>query len=155
MKLHLFEYTCQPCHTHFKAPEVMPDSYGEFLMRSESGDTVFLNALEDPVYQEVDDILACLLSGQSVSAVKRASLLRKVFGVACDTDVQGYRYGINTSPLCPHCGSIHMEGWEATEPPEFVDLDLPQVSHCKWIALNPAEKALCLKQALAALGYAC
>ena len=155
MKLHLFEYTCQACDIGFKAPELMPGSYGEFLMRSASGDTVFLNALEDPVYREVDDLLAYLLNGQSVSAVKRASLLRTVFGIACDSDAQGYRYGINTSPLCPHCGSLDMEGWKGTELPEFVDIDLPLVSHFEWTQLSPTEKALCVKQALGALGYVC
>ncbi|MGE8412113.1 MAG: hypothetical protein ACN6QY_07075 [Pseudomonas sp.] len=150
MKFYLYTYVCADCGHRFKAPEVMPSSYGEFLMRSISGETVFLDGPHDAIYSEVDALLEQLLQGQGVSAVRRADLLRKVFGVACDPDSQGQPFSLLIKPRCGQCASVNMDYWEGTEPPEYVDCDFPPVQHEQWRQLSQGQKLDLLRQALPA-----
>jgi hypothetical protein len=148
MRFHLFKYTCKQCEEIYKAPEVSFDSYGEFLMRSPSGEVTYLNAMSDATYREVDDLLKRLHGLQGLSSVKLASIQRKVFGVACDTDSHGDRYSIEIKPICKTCGSENPSYWEATEPPEFIDSDIPEVSHNDWLQLDESEKLKLLDKAV-------
>ncbi len=148
MKLHLFKYTCGNCGVQFKAPEMSPTSYGEFLLRSEMGKEAYLNAISDPVYQEVDNLLKHLPELQNKSAVELAEILREVFGVACDPDEHGSLFSIGADPVCPSCNKRKISYWEATEPSEFVDKELPSISHNDWISLSDLEKIDLIKNAL-------
>lgn len=148
MRFHLFKYTCKQCGAIYKAPELSFDSYGEFLMRSPSGEVVHLNAMSDPAYAEVDELLKRLPNMQGKSPVQLAKIQRKVFGVACDTDSQGNRYSIETKPICQSCGNQEPSYWEATEPPEFVDIDITEVTHNDWLQLEESEKLELLERAV-------
>ncbi|NBF11539.1 hypothetical protein [Pseudomonas sp. Fl4BN1] len=148
MKFYLYTYVCADCGHRFKAPEMLPGSYGALLMRSASGETVFLDALNDDVYAQVDGLLEQLLQDQGVSATRRANLLRRVFGVACDNDSQGQSFGLLSKPKCGQCGSLNMDYWEGTEPPEYLDCDFPAVQHGQWLQLSPAQKLERLTRAL-------
>lgn len=55
MNLQLYIYNCQNWGNAFKSPELAGDPYGEFLMRSASGEIVYLSAFNDSVFQEVKD----------------------------------------------------------------------------------------------------
>jgi len=140
MKYHLYKYTCKSCKCEFKAPELGFDSYGEFLLRSSSGETVYMNAMSDAVYQEVDELLKRQPVNQGVSAVKLADILRSVFGVACDDDYQGQRFSITAKPKCPACGCVESSYWVATEPPEYTNIDFPNVTHNEWLKLTESQK---------------
>lgn len=148
MKFHLFKYTCQACGAIYKAPEISSDSYGEFLMRSSTGEVVHLNAMSDPAYAEVDELLKRLPDLQGKSPVQLAKIQRKIFGAACDTDSQGDRYSIEAKPICQSCGNPNPSYWEATEPPEFVELDMPEVTHNDWFRLDEAKKIKVLESCL-------
>lgn len=148
MKFLLFKYTCKQCGTTYKAPELGPDSYGEFLMRSRSGETVYLNAIADPIYTEVDGLLKKISSVAGLSSVERANIQRKVFGEACDTDSHGNRYSIAIRPKCESCGCCVPSYWEATEPPEYVDLEFSSVTHKEWFSLSEHEKVRRLENAI-------
>jgi len=148
MKFHLFKYTCKNCGCQFKAPEIGFDAYGEFLLRSSSGETVYINAMSDSTYQEVDQLMKKLPVNQGVSAVKLAEILRKIFGIACDIDSKGQLFSINTKPKCPSCGSNEMSYWEATEPPEYVDKEFPNVTHDKWQSMTDNEKLKLLSDSI-------
>lgn len=149
MKFYLYTYVCAECGNRFNAPEVLPGSYGQFLMRSPSGETVFLDGLNDEVYSEVDQLLEQLLQGQNVSAVRRADLLRWVFGVACDPDSQGQPFGLLTKPRCGQCASVKMDQWQATDPAQYVECDFAPVQHSQWLRLSQAQKLQRLAAALA------
>lgn len=148
MRFHLFKYTCKQCDAIYKAPEMSFDSYGEFLMRSPSGEVVYLNAMSDSTYVEVDELLKSIPSLQGISPAQFAKIQKKVFGVACDTDSKGNRYGIDTKPICPFCGNQVPFYWEATEPPEFIDMVFPEVTHNDWLQLGKAEKLDILRGAV-------
>ena len=140
MKYHLFRYTCANCSEKFTAPEIGHALYGEFLMRSVSGDTVHLNGITDSVYAEVGDLLDRLPIIKGLDDFQKADTLMKVFGVACDLDSLNARYGIMNEPKCPNCGETKSSYWESTEPPEYIELDFQVPTHIRWSKLTIAEK---------------
>ena len=49
----VYNYSCSDCGSKLYAPETPEMSYGLFVMRTvESGDAVYLDALNDPVFKE-------------------------------------------------------------------------------------------------------
>jgi len=147
MKLLNFNYVCKQCQHQFTAPEIDPTAYGEFLLRSPSGEEVYLNAIEDDVYQEVDELLKELCGG-GIGSVKRADLQRKVFGLSCDPDSKGFTYSMIQKPICPSCGSSQMSYWEATDPPEYIVRELKVATHIRWNRLSKEEKRECLERGI-------
>ena len=60
MKLALVQYRCATCAHAFDAPELDPNSYGEFLLRSGFNEMAYLDATRDETYDEVDRLLVQL-----------------------------------------------------------------------------------------------
>lgn len=149
MKLELVKYKCASCTSTFEAPEIGSDSYGEFLLRSPSGAVVYLDALRDKTYEEVDQLLAVHEKTGGLSAFDRAQVLRRVYGeIACDKDDDGSPFVLGAHPACPICGSQEMASWEFKEPPELVDVTIERVTHSGWNNLPRSEKLSLLEQSL-------
>jgi hypothetical protein len=140
MKLQKFTYRCELGH-EFYAPESPESAYGEFLLRDPSGTRLaYLNALEDPTYQEVDAILARLPTLTTMPAVKRANILRRIYGAAaCDPPPDGGDFQIGRLPRCPVCHSA-VRSWIESEPIEFLDVAVPPVTHAVWESLSTEQK---------------
>jgi hypothetical protein len=149
MKLELVKYECARCTTQFEAPEVVAGSYGEFLLRSPAGSVMYLDALEDKTYEEVDRLLAANDKTRELSAFNRSEVLRRIYGeIACDTDDAGATFVLGAHPLCPDCGSQEMASWQSKEPPELVDVAIENVTHHGWNSLSEIEKRELLKRIL-------
>lgn len=146
MRLQLFTYHCGACGRWFQAPEVGELAYGEFLLRSPSGEMRCLNANLDDVFTEVEALLANDPQVRSLDAFRRADILNDVFGVACDPDSQGNEFRIGARQPCSHCGEHEIAEWESVEPPAYVDVNVPPVTHFRWQKLSQDEK---LKRILA------
>ena len=155
MKLHLFNYHCANCKCVFKVPKLAAQTYGEFLLRSVDGsDEVYLNALNDPTYDEVHQLIKSNVKMAHKSANALAGVLRKIYGaVACDPGSAGGAYQLAGSPKCPSCGSQEIASWEATEPPEFVEKEVRPVTHANWNWLSSEEKVHKVDTELSLLGY--
>ncbi|MGX9720031.1 hypothetical protein [Stenotrophomonas acidaminiphila] len=152
MKLELVKYKCAKCANAFEAPEIGSDSYGEFLLRSPSGVVVYLDALQDKTYEEVDQLLAANERTGGLSAFERAQVLRHVYGeIACDKDANGNSFTLGAHPACPFCGSQEMVSWEFKEPPELMDVHLDFVTHRRWDSLSEGEKIRLLEKKLVEL----
>lgn len=155
MKLQLVKYLCGDCKFEFKAPQIKTGAYAEFLLRSQSMESLaYLDAMEDKTYDEVDALIKSnpRLTGKSANVL--AGILRKSYGaIACDPDSEGNVFQIGALPVCPSCGSQSMEYWEVIEPPEFIDRVTPSVSHTLWQSLNNNEKAQKVDLVLSNLGY--
>ncbi|SIS53570.1 MAG: hypothetical protein C9355_13035 [Thalassolituus maritimus] len=136
MKLYLLEYTCSECSQKFKSPTLTGSPYGEFILRSSTpGKIAYLNALIDKTYDEVDEIM------KSSGRVYNIYDLYKVYSYsACDPDENGNLYEIGKNPTCPNCGSLDVENWIGTYPEEFIDIDVPYLSHEKWNIKDKSEK---------------
>jgi hypothetical protein len=141
MKLILTHYVCSKCSNEFDAPELPSGSYGDFLLRSAVGEIAYLNGIEDPTYEEVSRLLARDPSAAILGPFERAGALQKVYGkVACDAGPSGAPFHIGANPKCPRCHCQEMASWMEKEPPEFVDLDVPIVTHEQWNLLSEHEK---------------
>ena len=53
----LYKYTCNSCGANFNASGVPEMSYGEFILRSESGEEVFLEAITNQAFNDVCKIV--------------------------------------------------------------------------------------------------
>ncbi len=139
MTLLLWTFRCSKCGEVYESLGLPEWAYGEFLMRSPR-ETAYLNALDDCVYQEVADIMESLSEMRSVLESHRADLLQAIFGYACDTDSDGAQFSIGRHPPCPNCGSCEPESWQTVEPIQWIDYDLPHITHQRWYALDKRER---------------
>lgn len=135
MKLVLYNYICPSSNYDFKAPQVLPYAYGEFLLRKKNGPMIrYLNALEDKSYDEVDRIIKDNFPGENFDSTEPLQL---AFGpAACDVDSDGVAFEMNLLPFCDNCAGFHPSSWQMTDPPEFIDVDIPPVEHTLWNSLT-------------------
>lgn len=141
MKLQLVKYTCGSCGSVFDAPALTEGAYGEFLLWSREGRMRYLNAFVDPTLKEVDNLLRDCKALEGSSPLERSKFLHRLYGrVACDPDVQGAPFDIDAYPPCPSCHSSKVISWEFKDPPEFVDVDVPIVTHHIWSSLLDGQK---------------
>src|SRR5688572_12013832 len=129
MSLVVFKFICAKCGQEFEAPETA-GAYGEFVMRGEFAlEPALLLAPEDPVYMEVDGILAAMGAYRNKSEAQIADLLQEMFGVACDPAPDGTLLRIGRRSPCPTCGSRNMASWEPTHPPRAYAGAVVAVTH--------------------------
>lgn len=145
MKLQNYIYQCGVCKNEFKAPELIGDAYGEFLMRNAKGDIVYLNSFDDPVFNEVEKLFKNCVK---LEQLNNAKLFQTILSVACDPSLDGDFYCIRNKPLCPNCGSNKMLSWEGVYPQEIVEVDVPNVTHECWNKLSAKEKQDRVKEAI-------
>ncbi len=140
MRLQIYRFICGTCRKWFDSPQIGEIVYGEFLLRSESGETRFLNAIDDRVFEEVDQILLDDYRVRSLDNFKRSDLLNEVIGIACDPDRTGNVFRIGKPTQCVHCGSGNIIGCESVEPVRCIEMEIPPVTHEKWNHLSNDEK---------------
>jgi len=148
MKLQKYIYQCEACQNKFEAPELLGEPYGEFLVRTEKGETSYLHAISDSVFKEVSVYLRDNPILSDMDRVSRARVLHEIFGIACDLSIGGYEYKIGGNPVCPRCHSNRMYSWEPIYPPEILDIDIPLVTHLNWNKLTNDEKQSRIENAL-------
>jgi hypothetical protein len=134
----VFEYTCARCESVFEASGIGDFLYGEFVMRTASGEEAFLEAVVSPVFREFIDLADKhpLISG--MDDWKRSSIVQAAFSVACDPGIGGERFHIELGPKCSACSSHDMKTWRPVEPPR--SSTITAVSHVKWSSLNLEER---------------
>lgn len=142
MKLHLFRYECKNCGNIFKFPELFGNPYGEFLLKSKSGKMAYLNAIDSNVFKEFSGLLKSNEKIIGMQDTKRAKILHHIFDIACDNAPDGSVYGIMQKPACTNCGKSSIGHWGPTNPPEIVELDVPNVTYEQWNKLSNAEKKI-------------
>lgn len=135
----LFKYICSSCGREFQASGAPEMSYGEFVLRSESNEEAYLEAVTNKIFNEVSQLVEAhpLLKGASASI--SGDLVQKVFSVACDPDSKGCAFHIGMMPKCPSCSSRDMAAWGEVYPPELSSI--PMVTHVSWSNLTEFEKS--------------
>lgn len=141
MKLMLFEYTCLDCGHRFRAAELLPLTYGFYLARSLTSDEcALLKAIDDPIFPQVERILAEAGLVVGLDDIQKAQLLLRVFGKTCDPASDGSEYAIAQQPTCPKCRRRDRLSWRATDPPEFCEIELPVTTHHRWSGLSEDDR---------------
>jgi hypothetical protein len=109
-----------------------------------TGNLKFLNALEDPEYDNVRLFIKNHPRTSSLDDEELASTIQKIFGLCCDSDVDGNAFEIDGMPSCPYCSGAKIEYWEATEPPEYRNVDVSHVTHHNWDNMSKKVKEMFL-----------
>ncbi|MCA9046418.1 MAG: hypothetical protein KDA69_18980 [Planctomycetaceae bacterium] len=136
----MFRYHCGSCGHWYASPVIGGSPYGEFLLRSESGETRYLNATLDHTFREVREFIENDPRATTLNQFKLSDLLHDVYGIACDKDSLGNEFRIGLKARCTHCDQRNITEWESVEPPEFVELEIPAVTHESWMKLDESEK---------------
>ena len=136
----MLNYQCEPLGHRFRMPDLQFNNYGKFLLRNEAGKSLaYLNAFRDPTFVEVADLLKQMPGTRHLSSGQRTDVLHRVYGaVACDPDVDGRSLRIGQRPHCPICSSTVMRCWDEVVPVEFIELNVPSVTHDGWRGLTEA-----------------
>src|SRR3990167_5444158 len=122
MKALLFNYLCAECNTVTKAPGLPDMAYGEFIMFNSSGDSVYLNSFQDPIFDEFEIVFKEKIKNfDAINEKNATNIFQTIFSITCDPSPDGSKYSITAFPTCKGCGSKKMASWGPTNPPEFTD----------------------------------
>ncbi len=140
MDLPLFVWKCYGCNSYFDSPGYGAD-YGEFLMRSESGEMRFLDAIASKEFSEVATIIDSSEMVKLLTEFGRSDAIQATFSFACDYDSSGKPFRIAFPPRCVKCGSYKVKLHD-TDPEPFaqVTVEAPPPTHFAWNRLGLAEK---------------
>jgi len=122
-------------------------SYGLFIMFSATpGQMAWLEAVTDPVFDEVGAILGGFPAFTAIGKCPRIGVMHLLFSLACDPDPQGRPYWLSTA--CSRCGAFDVKFRAEREQPEVFTVDIPEVTHVAWLTLDPSARTLRLRQGL-------
>jgi hypothetical protein len=122
-------------------------SYGFFIMFSATpGQMAWLEAVTDPVFEEVRGILGGFSDFTTINELARSDVMHLLFSLACDPDPQGRPYWTTTA--CSRCGGFDVKFHAELEQAEVFAVEMPDVTHGAWLALDPSARRLRLRQGL-------
>ncbi len=148
MRLPLALYRCAPNGHAFRAPTSF-DGYGSLLLRSpRTGALVKADLITDPVFKEIERLLSALPEFERLPEIERGRAMQALFGATCDPDATGNQFVAGASPCCPVCDDCDVSFQSGIEPPEYADIDVPNVSHAGWYRLEPDDRKGVMKEAL-------
>lgn len=148
MRLPLYWYKCTSCGKSSEIPEMPEFTYGEFLLRNKTGETRYVNALEDPVFSEVGEIVASLPQYKNANDSQTAPSVQYAFGFSCDRDHSGQVFLIGQDPFCPACKRSWMTHFVLPVDHQTVEIEIPAVSHTYWNSLSLDDKKREIQYAL-------
>lgn len=140
MKLETYLYKCATCNKEFNDVELQEGSYGEFILRTSNNEMALLKSLSSKEFDEVAEIVNHNPAAQSWNKFKKAEVIQNVFGITCDQSPTGKTYHIGKLPICPNCKSNNIASWQPLNPPQFIEKDIPSVTHNTWNKLTQKEK---------------
>jgi hypothetical protein len=108
--------------------------YGRALGRTCSGELAEFSAWEDPVYEELLEIVSIFMP----QGGKRRDCFNMVMSLAADPSPQGERYKFIDNLCCRQCGSTAK--WYKVAEPDVERIHLPLVTHREWKRLSREEK---------------
>lgn len=128
---------CKACGARFLTLFLGDMSYGQFLVRSKSGQVRYLDGINDPVFDEVREILKAAGAMSSSTTPEEADYFHEVFGRTVDRDENGEEFSTKRPRSCPRCHS--------TDLVTLADsiggmIDVPVVTHEHWNSLSESEK---------------
>jgi hypothetical protein len=142
-----YMFTCANCRAEFIAPEVIDNSYGLFVMRTEhTDDAACLDAFNDSAFVESYDLVKRNKLVLGLSEERRGEVQQAIFSTTCDPSPTGELFRIGLLPKCPICGFRKMSRWAPAIPPQ--EWVLPLVEHKAWDAKTLTEKSSLIDQAI-------
>ena len=142
MKLVLFEYRCKSCGCFFKAPQISPHSYGEFLLRTRNSASLrYLDALASTAYSDIAREIKTNSETSALDEAKQTVILQAIFAeVACEPDLDGEPFHMDLLPHCPNCAGQASLSWNITDPIEFIEIEVAPATFRAWQRLKENER---------------
>lgn len=140
LRLQVYQNECGACSARFESFHGSPHDYGVIPYSTEVGEMAFLSPDEDPVWEEVSDIVAQQMTERSADEVERARVFHAALTRSLDPSPSGRSYYAWGMAPCPRCGSLARSHFGPVDPARFVDVEETAVSHRRWEALSPREK---------------
>ncbi len=104
-----------------------------------------LNALEDTAYQELENIILNISDFSDARDLALTDLIQVAFTITCDVTQDHEHLFLNAKPACSYCKSDLAEYWEASDPPIFVECELPKPTHQSWNTFSADKKEALIK----------
>jgi hypothetical protein len=144
----VFSYTCGRCSEVFTGIGKGDHAYGQLTARGAgTGQLICIDALADPVFDDVGLLVREVLAGSGVPLDGRTlgTAVQRAFPVACDPDAAGTPFVIGAPPRCPACAAAP-RSWEHTGEHELHDV--PEPSHRQWSALGTSQQRGMIREAV-------
>jgi len=135
----LFKFVCATCGTVFYASGAPEMSYGEFVLRSEYDEEVYLEAITNDVFKEVARMVRAHPLLARYDQLTSGDIAQKVFGYVCDYSSRGKRFHIELNPSCPSCSSRDMASREEVYPQKLTNLVM--ATQNRWVSLSEDQKS--------------
>ena len=147
-KLRVLEYICGGCGCAYRAGQVT-GSYGTLGFWAETGKyQAVIDAIGDTLIVAVGAAVRGHPAAWSVDDLTCGAITQRVFARLSDPAPDGSRYSRDTKPACPECGACTPRHWQSREPPELVELEVPDLTHDDWDHRPPAGQAALITAAV-------
>lgn len=145
--LEVFVFRCGRCAVEYREGWSTAEYY--FVMRSEGRGSVAAipqrgNELLDELWSLVDRHA----SVRELSPRRLGQLKRTILSSVYDPDCDGSRFVADGCPRCPACGWSTPSSFTATDPLEFVEVDVPYLTAKSWTVLAPIAKERLVREAI-------
>jgi hypothetical protein len=153
MKITLCEtiYRCKVCNSMFKEFNIQEYAYGEFILFNRSRRKVCWEAIDEPVFKELSQLVKSVPKIANLASYKHVPAFRALLGIACDRDEDGSLFKF--PPYCPTCGSGKTKFYSRTEPLDCREMDIEKVTHNTWNSLSESEKRRLVTEAVNELDF--
>ncbi len=119
------------------------DSYGRLLGSTQHNEKALFDSWNDPVFDEVKDIVKALLGRDHGFS----DCFQMVLGISCDPAPSGDLYDFSGMVYCPTCELLAVF-YGPDNPPRIELIALPVTSHRAWEHLSKSQKRDLVRQAL-------
>lgn len=125
-------------------------AYGESLFEYGGGRKyAYINFLEDSVYNEFIALVNEIMAANDKKNTKNMPM-QELFSIACDP-ISNFPIRFWEKSRCDYCDSCNFESI-MIKPTEFIDVEVPVVTHEKWECLDYIQKREKIEEALRSNG---
>ncbi|WP_406544212.1 hypothetical protein [Pseudobutyrivibrio sp.] len=130
---------CAICETRNEFLYLNDCTYGERLALFNGGKKyAYINMLEDEAYTEFVDLTKNVIESEKLVNTDLYNIVDSIFNRACD-EIDGTQVIFNGKRKCDLCGEHSFEKVLA-EPESIIEVDLPEITHEKWMKYSNEEK---------------
>lgn len=149
-KVEILHVECPECGYKGITYLLAGDTYGILLGRNSVYQLAVLDTWKDTVFFDEISSLSNRFLSNPVEP-ESGDCIQKVIGLICDPSPSGEHYDFSGKKICPNCKSSNVNLF-LDEPIMFDAIEIANISHKKWDALNNNEKVKFMKQKLTEVG---
>lgn len=137
---------CSKCRKAKEFLFISDFAYGESLFVYGKGRKyAYINFLEDSVYNEFITLVNEIMAANGKKITKNIPM-QELFSIACDP-ISNFPISFGEQERCNYCNSCQFESI-MIKPTEFIDVEVPVVTHESWECLDCVQKREKIEEAL-------